>query len=141
MSQSTDAIIAFGFDLGDMTLEEILKEDPDGEDFEDWLATQAGVVYPAGHAGIESAEYEAYKAARDAAIAACPVELVRHCSDEYTMYFLALRRSVTRASRGYPEPISLTEPTAAQREAMAMFCAGLGIDWQEPAWHIFSMWG
>lgn len=141
MSQSTDAILAFGFDLGEMELEEILKQDTNGEDFEDWLATQAGVVYPAGHAGIHSAEYEAYAAARHAAIAACPVELVRHCSDECTMYFLALRRSVTRASRGYPEPISLTEPTPAQRDAMAMFCAGLSIEWQEPSWHLFSYWG
>lgn len=142
MSQSTDAILAFGFDLGETDLEEILNDSPpDGGDFEDWLCHRAGVIYPAGHDGIDSDEYKAYDAAKKAAIEACPVELLMHCSYECPMYYLALRGSSVKANRGYPQDVYTNTPQPEKIAAMKAFCDELGIDWQQPKWHIFSMWG
>jgi len=148
MGVSTDAILAFGFDLGadeDQPLAARFgeEESDDGEsfDFEDWVARRAGAVYPEGHSGIDSDEYKAYSAKRDAAFAACPVEMVMHCSYDYPMYFLALRGSKTRAWRGTPSAVNPTPPSDAQVTAMQAFCAEHGIEWQQPGWHIFSMWG
>ena len=72
-----------------------------------------------------------------------PVKLVQHCSDEYPMYILALPRTVTRASRGYPEPIS-TSPMLSQDCAMLVnFCDRHGIDIAEKrlGWWLASYWG
>lgn len=147
MGVSTDAILAFGFDLGDsedMPIAErfgAVAEDGESFDFEEWLAVKAGAVYPLGHSGIDSEAYKTYSARRDAAISACPVDLVMHCSYDYPMYFLALRGSKTKAWRGYPQVVATPRPMPEQIEAMKSFCADHRIEWQEPNWHIFSMWG
>jgi hypothetical protein len=54
------------------------------------------------------------------------------------MYFLAVRGTSTRASRGYPEVVNTDSPNYA---AMKEFCERYSIQWQEPQWHIFSLWG
>jgi hypothetical protein len=148
MGVSTDAILAFGFDLGDEEDKSLaarfgVEEPDDGEsfDFEDWLGEQAGAVYPAGHSGIDSPEYRAYSEKRNAAIDACPVEVVMHCSYDYPMHFLALRGTKQRAWRGSPKAVATEGPAPEQIAAMRQFCEQHGIEWQEPAWHIFSMWG
>jgi len=145
MGVSTDAILAFGFDLGDEEDQSLASRlgaaDDEFEDFEDWIAVQAGAVYPAGHSGIDSPEYQAYRAKRDAAISACPVEMVMHCSHDYPMHFIAVRGTKSRAWRGSPQAI-IAGPVAPELiDAMRAFCEAHGIEWQEPAWHIFSMWG
>lgn len=147
MGTSTDAILAFGFDLGECEDEGIaamFRVELEGDeifDFDEWLATRAGAVYPEGHSGIDSPEYQTYSAARKLAIDRCPVELVTHCSYDYPMYFLALRGSETRAWRGSPKAVSTPQPTQEQIDAMRSFCVDIGLPWQEPAWHIFSLWG
>jgi hypothetical protein len=148
MGVSTDAILAFGFNLLDE--EESLaalfgeqSKDDDGEafEFDDWIARQAGATYPEGHSGINSPEYRAYAAKRDAAIAACPVEIITHCSYDSPMYFLALRGTETRAWRGSPKAVETPPPAPEQIDAMLAFCVSHRIEWKEPAWHIFSLWG
>lgn len=144
MSQSTDAILAFGFNLTDEDedIKEIFGVDEEDEfEFDEWLATMAGAIYPAGHAGIDSPAYVAYSNACKAAVAACPVELVTHCSAEYPMYFLAVRGTVTTAKRGYPEAVFTYVPEQERIDAARAFCIEMGIELQEPQWHIFSMWG
>jgi hypothetical protein len=149
MGVSTDAILAFGFDLGDaedMSLAERFgaaerDEDEEDFDFDDWIARQAGAIYPAGHSGIDSPEYRAYSEKRDAAIAACPVEVITHCSYDYPMHFLALRGTERKAWRGHPVKVETPAPDASRLAAMRAFCEQHGIEWQEPAWHIFSLWG
>jgi hypothetical protein len=149
MGVSTDAILAFGFDLGDPNDQSLAsrfgaeEEAEDGEsfEFEEWIAAQAGAIYPAGHSGIHSQEYEAYAAKRDAAIAACPVEIITHCSFDYPMHFLAVRGTKTRAYRGTPQPVVAGQIPEEQIASMRSFCDLHGIQWQEPKWHIFSLWG
>lgn len=146
MGVSTDAILAFGFDLGDEddgTLAERFSAEEDGDDFDfdDWIAKQAGAIYPAGHAGIDSPEYVSYSEKRNAALAACPVEVITHCSYDYPMHFLALRGTEARAWRGHPRSVQTEPPQPERISAMRAFCEEHGIEWQEPQWHIFSMWG
>ena len=147
MGVSTDAILAYGFDLGEEEDQSMAErfgaqvEDGESFDFEDWVAGRSGAVYPAGHGGIDSPEYRAYAAKRDAAIAACPVEMVMHCSYDYPMYFLAIRGTESRARRGYPQAVVAGEVAPELVASARAFCEAHGIDWKEPAWHIFSMWG
>ena len=142
MGQSTNAILAFGFDLGEPS-EELLKAfgtDPDNDssiDFEQWIETQAGLVYPAG--GTDKA-YRAYRKARDAAAAACPVDLITHCSGDYPMYFLAVRGTEMTAHRGDPTAVTIEAVAPEKIQAMRELCEKHGIEWKEPGWHIFSMW-
>ena len=148
MGVSTDAILAFGFDLGDNDEIHIAERfgvtDSEAQadfDFDGWVAEKAGAIYPAGHSGIDSPEYKVFAAARDAAINACPVELVIHCSYDYPMYFLALRGTKVRAWRGSPVQVQTPTPSGHPLTAMRQFCAHHGIAWEEPQWHIFSLWG
>jgi len=66
---------------------------------------------------------------------------VTHCSYDYPMHFLALRGTKTRAARGYPQAVTAEAPSPEQIAAMRQFCEQYGIEWHEPAWHIFSLWG
>lgn len=144
MGVSTDAILAFGFDLGDdedVSLAERFGADSEDFDFGDWIAAQAGAVYPEGHSGIESPEYTAYWETRQAAIEACPVEVITHCSYDYPMYFLAVRGTESRAWRGHPQAVTTGEVAPEKVAAMREFCEKHGIEWKEPRWHIFSLWG
>lgn len=143
MGVSTDAILAFGFDLG---LEDEkpaflqIEGDDAPEDFDDFIGREAGIVYPHG-SGYPSPEYTAYSVAKKAALDACPVELIAHCSHEYPMYFLAVRGTETKAWRGSPQKVETLAIDDAKVQAMREWCVAHGVEWQEPAWHIFSMWG
>lgn len=143
MGVSTDAILAFGFDLGEELPESLVGEDGDsgGFEFEEWLKTKAGIVYPEGHAGIKSPAYTAYYEAGKALVEACPVDLITHCSYDYPMYFLAVRGTEVKAWRGHPKTVTTGPIKQSQLNAMRKFCDDNGIPWQEPQWHIFSLWG
>jgi len=70
------------------------------------------------------------------------VELVPHCSSEYTMYGLAVSASVVTARRGYPKQPATPEPTEEWRETLKRAAALLG--WpttEEPSWWLASYWG
>lgn len=144
MGTSTDAIIAYGFDLG---AEEDLPEHLSAllckheHEVEPALAEDHGLNWPAWQAG---GGYAAYEAAQNAVLKQIPIDLIAHCSGEYTMYFLAARGSNQKARRGYPqalEPADLNaDKFAPAVDAMRAFCDRHGIEWQEPKWHIFSWW-
>lgn len=140
MGVSTNAILAFGFDLG----EELPRSlhDPDSEerfDFLEFIRREAGLEpYQAG------GDITAYLKASDDLEAAFPVDIVEHCSAGCPMYFLAFRGTVQIARRGYPEkvmnmhadPILVT----AKVEAFRAFCDKHGIEGRAPKWHLFSYW-
>jgi hypothetical protein len=131
MGTSTDAILAFGFDLGEELPEALTQMDEDADeawDFEAWLEDRLGLT---------DKEYKE----RRAAIDAFPFDLVIHCSYDYPMYFLAARGTEQTAKRGYPEAVAMKEATPEQAHAMRNFCEEFGIEWSEPKWHIFSLWG
>ena len=137
MSQSTDGILAFGFDLGiedEQPLEHLLGEDFD--DLDDFLASEAGIP-PWNHDSPED-----YWNQKNAALAASPVELVSHCSGEYPMYILAVRGTYKNASRGYPEVLTPDYFTVPQEKinAARKWCEDHKVEWQEPSWILASMW-
>lgn len=133
MGISSDGIVAFGFPLGDEDFEfpermtaYLDKDDEDEEfDFDDFICAEAGV---------SDAPYEV----RKAHIEACPVELVKYCSYDYPMCFLAIRGTEKRACRGYCEEFM---PESHNWAEMKEFCDKYGIEWREPGWHVMSMYG
>lgn len=142
MGVSTDAIIAYGMNLG----EDWHSKVPWGEieddygytiDWEEWVADEAGVGY-----GTE-ATYEDRRAVLDA----FPVEVIHHCSDEVPHLFLAVPGTKLRARRGYPERIEALEVEDGFDAGLEKVNAYLGtlsewgIEDEEFGWYLFSYWG
>lgn len=153
------------YDRSEMTDEEI--DTAEDEDFESWWANQHGISssalwkqyyewekdwktgdYEHDSKGVEVFEeqnpewrealdkfYEDNRLIQER----CPVELIRHCSCDYPMYILAVKGHTTKASRGYPTPVSnMNVDPNAEIEAQK-FCQKYGIDWQ-PQWWLASDW-
>ncbi len=149
MSQSTDAILAFGFDLGEELPEKLVAagresdDEDDGEGFQ-WemvAASLAGISPPADEwSDATKPQWHAFWDACRAAEAAHPLTLIGHCSGDYPMRFLAVNGTEMRANRGSPTAIKTPPISPASIEAMRSFCEQFDIEWQEPEWHIFSMW-
>ena len=150
MGTSTNAILAFGFDLGVEDTEELPEkmlednrdiDEEDGFDFNRVAAKMAGIEQPSvKYEGNEEAWRAYWKKQSDAA-KACPIDLITHCSYDCPMYFLAVRGTKIVANRGFPELAVMPPISGDQLQALRDFCARYEIDWQEPAWHIFSLWG
>lgn len=145
MGQSTDALLMFGINLGEG--EEIEwpaalvdgDEDSSYPDLEGYLAGKAGLVRPEG-ADYKAPEWAAYWAAKRTAEEACPVDLVSHCSGDYPMWILAVRRTVQRASRGYPITPVVDQIDHGEVQALRAFCDETGLPWSEPRWLLCSDW-
>lgn len=150
MTQSTDAIFAFGFDLGEEenlpeNLLKALTGDEECVDVDEFICREAGLGYethpdPNSRPEVRSKAIDDWYAARRAAVAAYPLDLVAHCHHEYRMYFLAIRSTVVTAARGCPEEIKSMGFEGAHLQALREFCAKYGIEWQDPNWYIFSDW-
>jgi hypothetical protein len=132
MGQSTNAILAFGFDLGEFedlpqSLQIAMEEDGDFE-WDKFLYEDYGIE-----------PIDDY-VKQEAALKQVPIEVIYHCSNSYPMYFLSVRGTKQTALRGYPKAVTkmLTVPDAHQ--ALRDFCTKHSITYQEPAWHIFSYW-
>jgi len=135
---SSDGIIAYGIDLGDESnLFPWAKHKYDGE-FESWVLLEI--------LGFDEdwQTYEGYYDMRKKLLDAYPIDLILHCSYEYPMYFLAVRGTKRRASRGYPTFIeSFPEITSMQRVTLKKFADehGLKCDDDKVGWHLFSVYG
>lgn len=138
MGISTNAILAFGFDLGE-ELPESLLGDSEYFDFEEWFASNKFSEAEPPH-GDYDRDWPDYWRRKREAIAALPYDVISHCSGDYPMYFLAARGTDLTASRGYPAKVVMPEISSDAIEAMRQFCTEAGIEWKEPDWHIFSMW-
>lgn len=111
MTVSTNAHLAYGIDLGEDLPEKLEKLKFDGE-------------LPDFQFGYG-------------------VEILTHCSNDYPQYFVALANTEWMARRGYPEELpedalKLADPNSDQ--ILKKFCDDFGIEWKQPAWHLFSMW-
>ncbi|UVD36529.1 hypothetical protein RCXUPER_111 [Rhodobacter phage RcXuper] len=140
MGTSTDAILAYGFDLGEDLSEhgDLARIDEEFDGDEDaFFEAELGI--PAyGEPGRPSYdEIEKLKAT-------LPVTLIRHCSGDYPMYFLALPGTKREASRGAPEAIEINSLRVSTDAVTALmkWCEDHGIEVPEegPHWHIFSYW-
>lgn len=134
MGVSTNAILAFGINLGEDLPDAFTADEGESFDFEEWLQKRFGMEWTADR---PDDYWDKFNEAKDA----FPIDLIPHCSGDYPEYFLAVRGTDTTARRGYPEVIA--ELPAIEPEdmiALRAFCDELGIEWQEPKWHLFSMW-
>lgn len=144
MGISSDGLLVFGFPIGEEDenpLPNLLGDGEDFEDFEDFIADEAGIGQWSDYFTDEQSSH--YLAKKCEVVAACPVDLVRHCSYEYPMYFLAVRGTDRSASRGSPEEISLESMAVAPEkiEAAKQWCVEHNIEWQEPKWYLASLYG
>lgn len=158
MGQSTDGQICFGIMIDEGA--EPFPWDEDDEDgygdIDEWWMKINGYTPPFEIWEENSAEYlpgvteemrdEYYTHRREWKKAnPLPVELVHHCSGDYPMYIIALPETYKNASRGYPEPLELTDFEVSAERAMELvhFCEKYGIDIGEeyPRWWLSSYWG
>lgn len=138
MGISSNGVLAFGFDLGEDLSETGLKPDDEGDwEFEDLIAKEAGI-----EPWSENAAEDRYDR-KKTAIAACPVDLVQHCSFDYPMYILAVRGTYLTASRGYAEKIApeFINVPPENIEKAKKWCDDHRIKWQEPSWILASLYG
>lgn len=143
MTVSTDAILAYGHDLGELDAlyelepEWLDRDNPGGALDARLLAELAGFTEEWVEGG------HGYFDRKDVAEDATGVEVLTHCSLDVPMYFLAARGSELTASRGYPQkalsPL-VVDPRWDERIARAVAAIGLVLP-DPPAWHLFSMWG
>lgn len=117
MGQSTDAILVWGFDLGDYT------------DFPEALSDRIEYLTDEGYKELEALEKS------------IGVELVGHCSGEHRMYIVGVSKTKTLASRGYPVVItSLKLSIVKAQAALDAFAKELGIEPKPGQWLLASDW-
>ena len=132
MGVSTDAILAYGYDL---------EEDGVPEDFAETgdLGEYLGKL-----AGLSEDDWQGQRALERE----CPVEIVSHCSADYPMYFLAINRNTDqnnvfriRCSRGSVVEIDLPTPTDDEIKNLHDFIEQHGFKVVgKPGWHLMSWW-
>ena len=129
MGVSSDGMLYFGFPVGE---EEEAPDWMEGfEDFDEFLCAKAGLP--------EDAPWEQSKPI----IEGCPADLHLYCSYDYPMYILGVRGAEHRAHRGYVVELDATKLAVPQEkiDALKAWCAGNGIEWQEPKWLLCSLYG
>lgn len=132
MGQSTNAMLFFGFHVGDEDeLPEWLEFTEEIEDFDAWLAMKAGL--PKGGTYAEQRKIAA----------GCPADLFTHCSSDHPMYILGVRGAELIAHRGFPTEMSATHLEISQGKILRFkgWCAANNIPYEEPKWWLCSYWG
>ena len=72
----------------------------------------------------------------------CPVELRMHYSyGAAGRWFLGVEETVVQASHGWPEKAKTVTEKPEWRSQLEQFCVIMGIEWQEPAWWVTSIYG
>lgn len=136
MGISSNAMLYFGFPVGDNDepptfLEGRDNEDGVTEDFDDLICERAGLAADADYA------------TRKVAIEACPAEMQSYCSYEWPMFLLCVRGAEHLVHRGYTAEITPENMTVAPEKVAAFkaWCEANAIEWQEPKWLLCSMYG
>lgn len=155
MGTSTDAILAYGYDLGaeedEWKVQEVgeygglnvgwwADEDEDG----DFIEAAENRLLAANGFTETDWQVDGYFKRRDEALAALGVAIVSHCSREVPMYILAAHS--TTAHRGSPKTIDPSSLVALQegadaRLARALEALGITPTQEAPAWLLASDWG
>lgn len=134
MGQSTDAILWYGFEYGEMP--------PWGDaDDEEWMASALGEEPPTTEYNEYTCEeYRAYWTRKRAVIKTAGVEIVTHCSGDYPMHGLGVL--VITSYRGDPHDVTnhIAQDTAEAAARLKDFCKKAGLEWTEPRWHLASHW-
>lgn len=140
MGISTDAILAYGYDLGDDIEIEHEEDESKGEVLERRLLERL-----VGFTDVWTKEDKTYFERERAAKKEMGLEIIYHCSEDYPMYFLASRGSEIRANRGYPvkiNPLDINDNHDHWNAKLKEGMEALDIEPKdEPGYHLFSMWG
>lgn len=149
MGVTTDAILCFGVDMGESPGFPWMQED---NEFDEWMANRIGIYYPFKGNDKEWNDWYSIKENKEAMSLywnikrdlenGCPVQIVYHCSAEYSEYILAVRGTVTKANRGYPEKITHLEVDRVKINEYMTTLKEWGIELPEqPEWLLASYWG
>lgn len=145
MSTSNDAIVAFGFNLEEERPNCLNIDQFDSyEKFDDMLV-KTTLQEPQENFEYEmknnSPQWEKYYKEAQEIKNKCPVELIIFCSYEYTMYFIALKNTEIRASRGSVKNVKMKDISEKEIQEFKNFCQKYDIKWVEPQWSLFGMNG
>lgn len=146
MGVSNDSILAFGFSLEE-DRPDCLDDDEGSsyETFDDMVIAKSGLKEPNDNTEYEhnatSPEWVEYYKKVNEIKATCPVEMHWFCSYEYPMYFISLKGTEKKASRGYVEEVNTDKIAEQAIEKFKQFCESYNIEWQTPKWYIFGMNG
>lgn len=154
MGVSTDAILAYGYDLGGAEDEWKIKEtgeygclnlpwfDPEDDDAGFMDAVEKRLLAAAGFTETDW-QVDGYFTREREALATFGVHLVSHCHVDYPMYILAAHHITSH--RGWVGRVDLPALVALQEDAdarLARTVEALGITpTQEPGWLLVSNWG
>ena len=148
MGISSDGILVFGVDLGceeewfPTVLPDAIIKELTGDGFDNYIYRCAGV--PEFRDDETEDEQDARWEAQRAAINACPVKDVLHCSYDYGMWILAVRGTEMIAPRGCPQEITSDKLQVPPEkvEAFKAWCTEHGIELHtEPGWILTSVYG
>lgn len=149
MGQSTDGIIFFGFNLGSsddgFSLDELWGVGVDDADWEAEYAKRKGILPPSEEYDdspeVQKKHHDYWEVKRKL-VAAEPCSIDFHCSGDYPVYYVSIKRTQKRARRGYPEELTVTDFNVRDSEVQQLkeFCEFMGIEWQEPKWWLASLW-
>lgn len=151
MSQSTNGILAYGYDIAGGDAEWKVREVGEyGELKLDWLDEDDGDFATAAEkrllaaAGFTETDYTAdgyFKREREAE-ARSGVEFESYCSGDYPMYLLAAKGSVTTAYRGDCKAIDFTvHPEWDDKLRAALGALGMTPTQERARWLLCSYWG
>lgn len=153
MGVSTDAILFWGYCLdGDGVYPWNAEADDDGDeadadlDPEERYALAVGVKPPIAEWNDKDekikADYHRFWDEKRKAAAKSRCTVGYHCSDECSMYYVAIKKSETKAHRGYPKNIKSLEVGDDWEQKLRAYCEVMGIKTrQKPKWWLVSYWG
>lgn len=155
MGVSTDAILAYGYDLGDPAEGWKVKEtgeygslnvpwfDPEDDEADFMDAVEKRLLASAGFTETDW-RVDGYFTRRSAALGSFGVEVVSHCHHDYPMFILAAHHiTVHRGSVGTVDlgGLAALQEDADARLARVLTALGLTPTQQAPAWLLVSDWG
>lgn len=154
MTVSTDAVLCWGFDLGDPNewYNGPLVELPTPEELvamgEYWYPGDSSYIKSHTDAFFHNDNWETLWRLRTGGKPGnfrhkSPVVYHRHCSGECPMYVVTHNTSVLTAWRGHPQVVQVDKlrVTSQWEQPMKDFCAVMGVKWEEPKWLLMSYWG
>lgn len=138
MGVSTNGLLFYGILLEEDEGEFIETIHPMGNDFdiEDYIMEKYGFTMK----WEEGEDNEDYYNKRFKVKATIPCIILTHCSYDYPLYYLALKKANYSASRGNPEEVNFSLPPDAD-DTIKKFCDKVGIPYSKPKWYLASLWG
>lgn len=153
MGQSTNGILAYGYNLGGGDGEwQVAEADEYGGLTVDWLdpesedgvetAIEERMLASVGFTEQWQPGIDGYFDRKKAAEARLGVELESYCSGDYPMYLLAATGSVQTAYRGDCDPASFDiDPSWDGKLAAALAALGMTPTQDQAKWLLCSYWG